>query len=57
VWAVEPEDVRFGRLLMTRHAELGARDLLHLACCRRRGVEELKTFDRVLLAAFGRSRS
>lgn len=48
IWPVEPEDVRYGRLLLDRHAELGARDLLHLACCKRRGVAELKTFDRAL---------
>lgn len=34
------------------HPELGARDLLHLACCQRRGVTEAKTYDRGLAAAF-----
>lgn len=53
-WSIEPEDVRFARLLVERYAELGARDLLHLACCKRRDVEELKTFDRALGAAFRR---
>jgi len=33
-------------------ADVGARDLLHLACCRRRGIDEIKTFDRPLAAAF-----
>jgi predicted nucleic acid-binding protein len=54
VWAVEAEDVRAARLLIGRHAGLGARDLLHLACCQRRGVEEITTFDRALAAAFAR---
>jgi predicted nucleic acid-binding protein len=53
-WSIEPEDVRFARLLVERYAELGARDLLHLACCKRRDVEEIKTFDRALGAAFRR---
>lgn len=53
VWPVESEDVRFARLLADRHPGLGARDLLHLACCKRRGVDEIKTFDRPLAAAFG----
>ena len=52
VWAVEPEDVRFARDLTGAHPALGARDLLHLACCRRRGVKEAMTFDRALAAAF-----
>ena len=54
VWAVEAEDVRFARALVGRHPELEARDLLHLASCRRRGVAEIKTFDRPLAAAFRR---
>lgn len=51
VWAVEPEDVRFARSLVGRHPELGARDLLHLGCCKRRGVRRIQTFDRALKAA------
>lgn len=47
-WSLEPEDVRSARELLEQHGELGARDLLHLACCRRRAVTELKTFDRAL---------
>jgi len=54
VWSVEAEDVRFARSLVSAHGELGARDLVHLACCRRRGVDEIKTFDRPLAAAFRR---
>jgi hypothetical protein len=55
VWPVEVDDVRLARALVTRHAGLGARDLLHVACCKRRDVGEVKTFDRGLAAAFGRS--
>jgi predicted nucleic acid-binding protein len=54
VWAVEPADVLLAHALAGRHPELGARDLLHLACCRRHGVEELKTYDRPLATAFRR---
>jgi predicted nucleic acid-binding protein len=52
IWSIEPEDVRFGRSLMQRYPELGARDLLHLACCRRREVFRIQTYDRALAAAF-----
>ncbi len=54
VWSVEPDDVLLARSLVGRHPELGARDLLHLACCRRRGADEMKTYDRPLAAAFRR---
>jgi uncharacterized protein len=53
VWAVEAEDVLVARDLVSSHPSLGARDLLHLACCVRRGVKRLRTFDRALGAAFG----
>ena len=53
VWPIEAEDVRVARGLVERHAALGARDLLHLACCLRRGVRSVRTFDRALAAAFG----
>jgi uncharacterized protein len=52
VWPVEPEDVELARALVDRHRALRARDLLHLACCVRRGVGEVRTFDRALSAAF-----
>lgn len=55
IWPIEPEDVRLARVLIDRHAELRARDLLHLAACLRRDVERIQTFDRALGAAFGRS--
>lgn len=56
LWPVEVEDVFLARTLVDRHPGLGARDLLHLASCHRRGVTRIKTFDRGLAAAFkGRS--
>jgi hypothetical protein len=54
VWPVEEEDVRFARLLADAHQGLGARDLLHLACCRRREVRQVRTFDRQLAGAFSK---
>ena len=53
IWPVEPDDVDIARALVDEHPELGARDLLHLACCRRRGVKRVQTYDRGLAAAFG----
>lgn len=52
IWAVEADDVRLARSLADRHRGLGARDLLHLASCLRRGVDRVETFDRGLAAAF-----
>jgi predicted nucleic acid-binding protein len=54
VWPMEPDDVLLARSLVGRHPALQARDLLHLASCRRRGVDEIKTFDRPLRSAFRR---
>ncbi|MGH7614309.1 MAG: type II toxin-antitoxin system VapC family toxin [Gemmatimonadales bacterium] len=54
VWPVEREDVQLARALVGRFQGLGARDLLHVACCKRRDVGEIKSFDRALAAAFGR---
>lgn len=56
VWAVEEEDVRFARLLAGQHRTLGARDLLHLACCTRREVRRVRTFDRALAGAFAKNK-
>ncbi len=53
VWPLEAEDVTLARQLHERHPALGARDLCHLASCRRRGVRELKTFDQALRAVAG----
>lgn len=48
VWPLEEADVTLARQLHEEHPELGARDLCHLASCRRRGVGEIMTFDRAL---------
>jgi predicted nucleic acid-binding protein len=53
VWPIEQADVELARVLLDGHPGLGARDLLHLASCQRRGVARIKTFDRTLGAAFG----
>ena len=54
VWSIEDDDVRQARALADVHVGLGSRDLLHLACCQRRGAHGIKTFDRGLAAAFAR---
>ena len=50
VWPLEFDDVTLARELHELHPHLSARDLCHLASCRRRGVREIKTFDRALEA-------
>jgi predicted nucleic acid-binding protein len=54
IWSIEAEDVQYARSLADLRRGLGARDLLHLACCERRSVHGVKTFDRALAAAFDR---
>ncbi len=51
VWPLEEADVLLARQLHDRHPTLQARDLCHLASCRRRGVREIMTFDKGLAAA------
>ena len=51
IWSIEADDLGLARSSIVRHPELSARDLLHLACCRRRGVDRTHTFDRALRAA------
>ena len=53
VWPLEMDDLEFARVLADTKEGLGARDLLHLACTRRRGIRTIKTFDRALAAASG----
>jgi predicted nucleic acid-binding protein len=53
VWPVEEEDVRLARALAEQHPALGARDLIHVACCFRGQVKVVKTFDRGLGSVFG----
>ena len=52
VWPLEMEDVSLASNLREQHPSLSARDLCHLASCRRRGVREVMTFDRALRDAF-----
>lgn len=56
VWELVAEDVYLARSFADRYPHLAARDLVHLACCRRRNVRRVETFDRGLAAAF-RARS
>ena len=51
VWPLEKEDVLLARQLHSAHPALRARDLCHLATCRRRGVDRIMTFDQELLGA------
>ena len=53
VWPLEEGDVALARQLHEQYPTLQARDLWHLASCRRRGVREIKTFDRTFAAVFG----
>ena len=51
VWPLEGDDVLLAWRLRTQFPALAARDLCHLASCRRRGVTDVKTFDRAFAAA------
>ena len=53
VWPLEGADVSLARQLHERFPTLDARDLCHLASCRRRRVTDIKTFDRALAAVAG----
>ena len=53
VWPVDGADVLAALDLAVSQPGLGARDLVHLAVCRRYDVDELLSFDRALVAAFG----
>ena len=50
VWPLEEADVALARQLHEQHPALQARDLCHLASCRRRGVREIKTIDQTFAA-------
>lgn len=52
IWPLEAADVRLARALASEHQGLGARDLIHLACCRRRDASDVMTFDRALATAW-----
>ncbi|MCY4200817.1 MAG: type II toxin-antitoxin system VapC family toxin [Gammaproteobacteria bacterium] len=51
VWPLEREDVTLAAQLHTRFPHLGARDLCHLASCKRRNVSDMKTFDKARATA------
>ena len=51
VWPLEGDDALLAWGLRMRFPALAARDLCHLASCRRRGVTDIKTFDRAFAAA------
>ena len=53
VWPLEEADVTLARRLHEQYPTLQARDLCHLASCRRRGVREIKTFDEELAQVYG----
>lgn len=53
VWPLEEDDVILARQLHEQQPTLQARDLCHLASCRRRGVRDIKTFDQTFAAALG----
>lgn len=50
-WPVEAADVHLARTIDIEHPGLSARDLVHVACMRRRRVTDVLTFDRGLAAA------
>ena len=52
VWPIEKGDVELARDLERFHPGLSSRDLIHLACCQRRDVDDVMTFDRALAAAW-----
>ena len=51
IWALERADVDLARELERLHPALAARDLCHLASCRRRGVRRIETVDGALARA------
>ena len=50
VWPLEAADVHLARALESEHPGLSARDLVHVACCHRRSVQRVMTYDRGLAA-------
>jgi hypothetical protein len=54
IWPLEPDDVSTAHALATEYPAPGARNLIQLASCRRRGIKRIQTYDRALAAAFGR---
>jgi hypothetical protein len=52
IWDVGMHDLRLARSYAGQHPSLAPRDLVHLACCRRRKAAGLHTYDRALAAAW-----
>ena len=52
IWPLEADDVTLAWQLHEEYPYLSARDLCHLASCRRRGVRDVMTFDQSLRGAF-----
>ena len=52
VWPLEADDVTLAWQLHEDYPYLSARDLCHMASCRRRGVRDVMTFDQSLRGAF-----
>ena len=52
VMPIDRETVLYARNLIGKHPALTARDLLHLAVCRKHDIKEIKTYDRALSAVF-----
>jgi hypothetical protein len=57
VWPIDVSDIHAARDLAASVPGLDARDLFHLAVCRRYGASELLSFDRGLVATFRRAAS
>jgi predicted nucleic acid-binding protein len=55
IWQIERDDIDLARSLSEQYPGIGARDLIHVACCTRRGVDRIKTYDPVLEAIFKKS--
>lgn len=53
VWPLEAADVALARQLYHQYPSLQARALCHWVSCRRRGVRDVKTFDREFAAIAG----
>ena len=53
IWPLTDGDVKLAVDLHAQHPNLSARDLCHLASCRRRGVTRIMTFDQGFAAAAG----
>jgi predicted nucleic acid-binding protein len=54
IWPLESDDIRMAYDLIQRHPGLSSRDIVHLACCLRRGVSKIETHDIALKAAFSK---